>query len=114
MDDAEIAKTIFQMALPQLDLNQIFRKGFGPADAEALGKKLGNFYYWFYQGVMAGLAEARQESIPEVDEPKLPDTVHTKERKGSPIKSTSRKVTELRQSKLNDVVLSKGRRSERQ
>jgi len=109
MDDAEIANTIFNLALPQLDLNQIVRKGFSASDAEALGKKLGIFYYGFYQGVLAGLAEARQESIPEVDEAKLDDTLYTKTRKGGPIKTGARVIPQLRQSKLNDVVLSKGK-----
>ncbi len=110
MDDAEIAKTIFKMALPQLDLNQIVRKGLGPSEAEALGKKLGNFYYWFYQGVLAGLNEARQMSIPEVDETKLDDALYTKARKDSPVKSGARVIPQLRQSKLNDVVLSREKR----
>ncbi len=110
MDDAEIAKTIFKMALPQLDLNQIVRKGFGPSDAEALGKKLGNFYYWFYQGVLAGLNEARQMSIPEVDEAKLDDALYTKAHKDSLAKSGARVIPQLRQSKLNDVVLSREKR----
>ena len=108
MDDAETAREIVGLALSQLDLNQVVRKGLKASDAEALGKKLGNFYYAFYQGVLAGLTEARQMAIPDIDDAKLEDAVYTKAHKGSPVKSTGRKIPTLKQSKLNDVVLFRG------
>lgn len=108
MDDSEITRAIIELALPHLDWNQLSKSDFNVGDAEALGRKFGNFYQGFYRGVLTALRETGQTPAPEMDEAKLEDTVHTKGGQAAPAKATRRSVPELKQSKLNDVVLSKG------
>ncbi len=107
MDDSEIAQAIVELALPQMDLNQLVGGDFSSGDAEALGRKLGNFYQGFYRGVLAALRETGQTTI-EADEGKLDDVVHPRGGLGTPAKATRKSVLNVKKSKLNDVVHSKG------
>lgn len=107
MDDSEIARTIVKLALSQMDLNQLVGGDFSASDAEALGRKLGNFYQGFYRGVLAALRETGQTAI-ETDEAKLGDAVHTRGGLGAPARATGKPVLNIKKSKLNDVVHSKG------
>ncbi len=107
MDDSEIARTIVKLALSQMDLNQLVSGDFSASDAEALGRKLGNFYQGFYRGVLASLRETEQTAI-ETDEAKLGDAVHTRAGPGAPARARRKSVLNIKKSKLNDVLFSRG------
>ena len=93
MDNAEIAETITEIALSKLDLKQILGSNFTAGDAEALGKKVGSFHQKFYRGVLAALSEPGEELVP----PEVRTT--------PPVRKVARV---MKQSKLNDVIFSRG------
>ena len=109
MDNSEIAKEIAGMALRQIDFNQVFNTNFSNSDAETLGKQFAQFYQAFYKGVLSALNNPEQIHLVEEDEAKLPDIVSTKTAPPPAPRTTRRSQIKVKQSKLNDVLLSRER-----
>lgn len=109
MNNSEIAKEIVGMALRQIDFNQVFSTNFSSSDAETLGKQFAHFYQAFYKGVLSALNAPEQAQAVEEDEPKLPDIVSTRSALPPPARTTRRSQIKVKQSKLNDVLLSRDR-----
>jgi len=106
MDNSDIAKDIVGMALRQIDFNQVFSADFSTGDAETLGKQFAQFYQAFYKGVLSTLNSPEQVAVIEEDEPKLPDIVSPKSAPPPTPRTTRRSQIKVKQSKLNDVLLS--------
>ena len=109
MDNSETAKEIVGMALRQIDFNQVFSTNFSASDAETLGSQFAQFYQAFYKGVLSALDNPEQVQLDEEDEAKLPDIVSTRSAPPPVTRTTRKSQIKIKQSKLNDVLISRDR-----